>query len=130
MRPFILVAVAALAACSEPGSDVSNSQDAAERAGPMAEENVVMSEPITPRPGADPANDQAQLPPNDDADQCGASEYQYLVGRNRSEIPEKSAGATWRITCTSCPITMDYSPARMNIFYDEETEVVEEVRCG
>lgn len=70
------------------------------------------------------------MPPEDEADQCGAGAYQWLVGQPRSRIPDKPAGATWRVTCTGCPITMDYSPARLNIFYDEETEIVESVKCG
>lgn len=131
MRPFVIFAAATLAACTEPGSNLSNGQNSAEQAGPMAPENeVVMSEPIREEPGT--GNRAGPMPPENDgdADQCNAGEYQYLVGQPRSRIPEKPAGATWRVTCTSCPITMDYSPARMNIFYDEETEIVEEVRCG
>jgi hypothetical protein len=84
----------------------------------------------------DGAGDRASRPADPDgtdpdgADPCGASRYQSLVGRPRSAIPAEPAGATWRIACTSCPITMDYSPARLNIFYDEETQIIEEVRCG
>lgn len=62
--------------------------------------------------------------------QCRASDYQYLIGRSRSEIPAEPAGATWRVTCTSCPVTMDYNPRRLNIFYDEGSGIVREVRCG
>ena len=63
-------------------------------------------------------------------DACGAGRYRYLVGQHRSRIPAKPAGATWRVTCTSCPMTMDYSEHRLNILYDQRTETVEEVRCG
>jgi hypothetical protein len=66
--------------------------------------------------------------PADRADQCGASRHQWLVGRPRSAIPPQRAN--WRVTCTDCPITLDHSPARLNIFFDSETERVEEVRCG
>lgn len=129
MRLSILFAVAILPACTEPASNDAAVQNAADPAAPVPGENVAMSEPIRQEPGETAAN-RTQPLPEEDADQCGASEYQYLVGRDRSEIPEQPAGANWRITCTGCPITMDYSPARMNIFYDEETEIVEEVRCG
>jgi len=68
--------------------------------------------------------------PSDPPDQCGAAAHQWLVGRNRSEIPAKPEGAVWRVACTTCPVTMDYSPRRMNIFFDEATGVIREVRCG
>jgi hypothetical protein len=62
--------------------------------------------------------------------QCQPARYAYLVGRPRSEIPPTPAGATWRVTCTTCPVTMDYNPGRLNILYDRETGVVREVKCG
>ena len=71
---------------------------------------------------------EAGSPPSED--QCGASQYQWLVGRRKSEIPAKPAGAVWRIACTQCPVTMDFSPQRMNIFFDQQTEVIKQVRCG
>lgn len=129
MRLFVLAAaVATLAACTVPDSNMSDDE---EIAAPAATGNeVVMSEPIRQEPGAAPADNQIQPVPDAEGDQCGASEYQHLVGQPRSRIPEAPAGSTWRVTCTACPITMDYSPARLNIFYDEETGIVEEVRCG
>ena len=69
------------------------------------------------------------MPPTTD-DQCRASEYRDLVGQNRSELPEAPAGATWRVTCTGCPVTMDHRPDRLNILFDQDTGVVEEVKCG
>ncbi len=68
--------------------------------------------------------------PAEAPDQCRASQHQHLVGRNRSEIPAQPDGATWRITCTTCPVTMDYNPRRMNILFDEQTGVIREVSCG
>lgn len=65
-----------------------------------------------------------------DAGQCRAADYEYLIGRSRSQIPPQPAGANWRVTCTSCPVTMDYNPGRLNIFYEERSGVVREVRCG
>ena len=35
-----------------------------------------------------------------------------------------------RVVCTTCPVTMDFSPHRLNIFYNTRTELVEQVRCG
>jgi len=67
-------------------------------------------------------------PPAERADQCGASRYQWLVGKPRSAIPQPRPN--WRVTCTDCPITLDHRPDRLNIFFDSETELVEQVRCG
>lgn len=75
-----------------------------------------------PGPGPEP------IPP--EQNQCRATDYQYLIGRNRSEIPAQPAGATWRVTCNSCPVTMDYNPSRLNITYDERTGVIDSVSCG
>ena len=69
-------------------------------------------------------------PPPEAEDQCRASEYQWLVGRQKDAIPAKPEGAVWRIACTECPVTMDYSPRRMNIFFDNNTEEIKQVRCG
>jgi hypothetical protein len=64
------------------------------------------------------------------SDQCLASEHQDLVGQNRSQIPPAPSGATWRVTCTSCAMTMDYRPDRLNILYDQQSNIVREVKCG
>lgn len=77
-----------------------------------------MSEaPAAPSPGDGPA-------------QCRAPEYQRFVGRNRSELPAKPDGEVWRVTCSTCAVTMDYNPNRLNIVYDEATGVIREVKCG
>lgn len=79
--------------------------------------------PVTPPTGGpDP------VPPEND--QCRASAYQSLVGHPRSHIPQQPAGATWRVSCSSCAVTMDYNPRRMNIVYDDRTEIVQSVSCG
>lgn len=64
------------------------------------------------------------------ADECGARALQSLVGKSRSEIPARPAGTNWRIACTACPVTLDYRPDRLNIFFDEKTQVIQEVKCG
>ena len=69
------------------------------------------------------------MPPTPD-DQCRASEYQSLIGQSRTQIPEAPAGATWRVTCTRCPVTMDHRPDRLNILFDQQTGLVEDVKCG
>lgn len=122
MRILIMLAAAAAASGCTPAGDTGNGQLAG---GEPTTNAIVPEEEIagaTPTPT--PAN---ALEP---AGECGAADYQWLVGEKRSRIPEQPEGATWRVTCTECPVTMDYSPSRMNIFYDQQTEVVETIRCG
>jgi hypothetical protein len=64
------------------------------------------------------------------ADLCHAARYQHLVGRPRSEIPPPDPADVRRIACTTCPVTMDFNPRRLNIFFDAETGIVKQVRCG
>ena len=68
--------------------------------------------------------------PQTGQDLCKAGELQWLVGRNKSEIPVPVDVVNRRVVCTSCAITEDYSPYRLNIFFDTRTETVEQVRCG
>lgn len=76
------------------------------------------------------AGDPVPMPPGDGPGQCKADQYQSFVGRNRSELPSRPADEVWRVTCTTCPVTMDYSPRRLNILFDEGTGVIREVKCG
>jgi hypothetical protein len=76
------------------------------------------------------AGDPAPMPPEDGPNQCKADQYQRYVGRNRSELPARPSGEVWRVTCTTCPVTMDYSPGRLNILFEEPTGVIREVKCG
>lgn len=69
-------------------------------------------------------------PRNPDADICHASQYQQYVGRKMIDLPPKPEGAVWRQACTSCAVTMDFNPARMNIFFDKDSEVIKEIKCG
>jgi hypothetical protein len=77
---------------------------------------------------AEPA--PAGPPRNPDADICHASQYQGFVGRKLTDLPPKPDGAVWRTACTSCPMTMDFNPARMNIVFDKDSEVIKSIRCG
>lgn len=78
-----------------------------------------------PMEGATP-----EAPPQDSPAQCKADQYRGWIGRNRSELPPKPANETWRVTCTTCPMTMDYNPNRLNILFEERTGVIREVKCG
>ena len=68
--------------------------------------------------------------PSAQQDICKAGELQWLVGRPRTEIPVPVEVVNRRVVCTTCPITEDFSPYRLNIFYDADTGLVEQVRCG
>lgn len=63
-------------------------------------------------------------------DSCGAADLQYLVGRSRSEIPVPVRPNLQRVACTTCPVTQDYSPSRLNFFFEAQTGIIREVRCG
>ncbi|MGV8929083.1 MAG: I78 family peptidase inhibitor [Brevundimonas sp.] len=74
--------------------------------------------------------DPTPLPTGDGPTQCKADQYQRYVGRNRTELPPRPSDEVWRVTCTTCPVTMDYNPRRLNIVFDESTGVIGEVKCG
>ncbi|MEO8115023.1 MAG: I78 family peptidase inhibitor [Phenylobacterium sp.] len=86
-----------------------------------------------PAPEPEPAGPPvAEAPPPSvtPADACGAAELQGLVGRPRSEIPIPVDPARQRVACTTCPVTMDFSPRRLNFFFDAETGIIKQIRCG
>ena len=64
------------------------------------------------------------------ADSCGLKEARKYVGRNRSEIPVPVNPALQRVACTTCPVTLDFNPNRLNFFFDAQTGIVKEVKCG
>lgn len=68
--------------------------------------------------------------PNSNEDLCKAADFQYLVGRSRTEIPVPVDVVSRRVVCTTCPVTMDFSAHRLNIFYNDQSGIVEQVRCG
>ena len=84
----------------------------------------------TQAPPPPPPAHRPPPPPPPPADQCGAAEAQRYVGRPRSEIPIPVLPALQRVACTTCPVTMDYSARRLNFFYDAQTGLVKEVKCG
>lgn len=85
--------------------------------------------PPSPPPPA--ASEPAPPPaPPPEPDQCGAAEAQKFVGRSRSEIPVPVQPNLQRVACTTCAITMDFNPRRLNFFFDAQTGIVKEVKCG
>lgn len=136
--PVTVLTAVALSACGVPadtnqaGNETGSaeaSQSATNQTAPEALPENVADVPVKSGPGEPDVTEPAGPPP-EGADECKASDYQWLVGQPRSKIPETPEGSSWRVACTTCPITMDYSAARMNIFFDEETGIIKEVKCG
>jgi hypothetical protein len=94
------------------------------------------SGPPAPAPMPAPATPTAPpaiaLPtaPDAEKDQCGLKEAQAFVGKNRTDLPAPVDPSRWRVACTTCPVTMDYRPDRLNILFNPDTGVVREVKCG
>ncbi|QQS14988.1 MAG: hypothetical protein IPK81_07035 [Rhodospirillales bacterium] len=63
-------------------------------------------------------------------DQCRASEFQRFVGQSVDALPEKPADATWRLTCSTCMVTSDLGWKRMNVSYDQQTRMINDISCG
>jgi len=84
--------------------------------------------PAAPQPP--PKRSPAPRPDISVKDQCGAAALQHLVGRPRSEIPVPLVPNRQRVACTKCPITLDFSPERLNFFFDADTGIIKEIRCG
>lgn len=100
----------AVAACSTPASDAS---------APRALEEAQLNQPVGSR-----------NPQSSTTDICRAGEMQWLVGKPKTEIPVPVDVVNRRVACTTCPVTEDFSPHRLNIFFNEQTGIIEQVRCG
>jgi hypothetical protein len=108
---IILAGAALLTACS--------STPAADESAPRAVEQAQLNPPVGSR-----------MPTAQTTDLCKAGEMQYLVGKPRTEIPVPVDVVNRRVACTTCAITEDFSAYRLNIFYDRDTGIIEQVRCG
>jgi hypothetical protein len=109
-RPILAMAILTLAACAtEP---------------PPAPAPAPAPPPPRPAPVTPPP------PPQASNDQCGARDMQHLVGRPRTDIPVPVMPNLRRVACTTCPVTQDYNPRRLNFFFDAETGIIREVKCG
>ncbi|WEX08496.1 hypothetical protein [Chelativorans sp. AA-79] len=63
-------------------------------------------------------------------DQCRASQFQRLVGQPLDALPDKPAGATWRLACSTCAVISDLGRERMNVFYDKDFRAITSISCG
>lgn len=89
------------------------------------------SGPLPPPPPVYAPPPPAYTPaPQPVRDQCGAAALQGLIGKPRTEIPVPVLPGARRVYCTTCPATQDFQPGRLNILYDEETGLVQQVKCG
>jgi hypothetical protein len=93
-----------------------------------APEPAPMPPPTTPT--APPAIALPAKPPVAEKDQCGLKDAQAFVGKNRTDLPAPVDPSRWRVACTTCPVTMDYRPDRLNILFNPDTGVVQQVKCG
>ncbi|PVM86505.1 peptidase inhibitor I78 [Caulobacter endophyticus] len=90
-------------------------------------------EPAPPPPPETPVAPPAialPKPPAPEKDQCGLKEAQAFVGKNRTALPAPVDPSRWRVACTTCPVTMDYRADRLNILFNPDTGVVQQVKCG
>jgi hypothetical protein len=102
---FLALAVGALAACASPKTAMTAKNDSLPK-----QEVADATKPAV--------------------DECGAHALQSFVGKMRSDIPATPEIAKARIACTACAVTMDYRPNRLNIFFDEKSQVIEQIKCG
>ena len=104
--------------------------------GALAAAVLVVSCSTTPPPAPLPppetpvAPPPAAIAPPQPRDQCGMEEARVFVGKNRTELPAAVDPTRWRVACTTCPVTMDFRPDRLNILFDAGTGQVKEVKCG
>jgi hypothetical protein len=82
--------------------------------------------PPAASPEAPAADPQGSQPP---AWRCDAEGARSLIGSHVGAVtfPRNS---NVRIACTTCPVTHDYQEDRLNLFFDQETGIIERVTCG
>jgi hypothetical protein len=122
-RALALIGLAVLAACA-PSTPAPVIRPASPQAIQPAPARYA-----TPTPYVTPPSTQPK-PPAAAADACGAAAHVYLVGKNRSEIPIPVDPKLRRVSCTTCAVTMDFNPRRLNIIFDQASGNVTEVKCG
>jgi hypothetical protein len=63
-------------------------------------------------------------------DLCHARAAKPLIGRAISEAPKPRHGYSHRFVCTTCQVTTDYNPRRLNFIFDEKTQKITALQCG
>ena len=91
---------------------------------------VAVMTACAPQPAAAPQAPVAE-PDGDEAPawRCDADAARSLIGSHVGAVtfPQDS---NVRIACTTCAVTQDYQENRLNLFFDQETGVIERVTCG
>ena len=83
--------------------------------------------------GPPPASAAAPPPisrPAATRDSCGAAPLQSLVGHPRSEIPIPLQPDSQRVACTTCPLSQEVRPDRLNFLFDADSGIIRQIRCG
>ena len=60
---------------------------------------------------------------------CDAEGARSLIGSHMGAVTFPRE-ANVRMACTTCAVTQDYQENRLNLFFDEETGIIERVSCG
>lgn len=129
MRPaLVLIGLAAALTACAPSTPARQAPRAS--APPISQPLPPPSRYATPTPYVTAAPSAQPRPPATAADACGAAAHEYLVGKNRSEIPIPVNPALRRVSCTTCPVTLEFNPRRLNIIFDQASGNVTEVKCG
>ena len=61
--------------------------------------------------------------------QCDAEAARSLIGTHVGAVTFP-ADANVRVVCTTCPTTKDLRPDRLNVRFDQETGIIQQVDCG
>lgn len=110
MKKVLLAVVLILAAC-----DQSNAQN---------ESSGASSSPINPPASIAVGEPNPSTPPEN---ACNAN--QDWVGKKKDEV-DMSGIKALRVIYPNQPVTMDYSPERLNVILEEGTDIITEVKCG
>jgi hypothetical protein len=87
----------------------------------------------SPPPSTPPepiAADETPALPAAEQDTCQAASHSSLLGSSYKQAPAAPAGKVYRVVCTTCPMTMDFNPQRLNIIYDEKSGLIRRLTCG
>ena len=96
---------------------------------PAAAALALLAACATPPPAVvDPPRGPA-LPPAS-VDTCRAATYADLLGEDYRSVPAAPEGRVFRVVCTTCPMTMDFNPDRVNFMYEQATGRVVQLTCG
>lgn len=81
-------------------------------------------------PLPDARREDPPMPAEPMKDSCGAGALQGYIGKSKDELPPVPEGRSRRLVCSTCAMTMDYSPTRQTITFDSATGIVKTAKCG